>query len=108
MRFQQCFPNVHPFSVFLFVLYCSMTLPVQADPFDYFNPFDKYGTVANVGVCSGICAAVEMINSFVFLDNQYASVYPGNKLIPGNDPNRDAQWFSTAGWDGPNGHRDGF
>jgi hypothetical protein len=49
-----------------------------------------------------------MINSFVFLDNHYPSVYPGNKLIPGNNPNQATQWFSTAGWDGPNGHREGY
>jgi hypothetical protein len=79
----------------------------NADPFNFSNLFTRYGTVANF-YCplDGICGADEVMNSFVFLDNQYPSAYPGNKLIPGNDPNRDAIWFAgtpgLSGWDGPN------
>jgi hypothetical protein len=88
---------------------------VDAEPFSYSNVFERYGTVANF-FCPlrGICGADEIINSFVFLDNQYPSVYSGNVLIPGNDPNRDALWFAgtadgLGGWDAPNGpHRDGY
>jgi hypothetical protein len=88
-------------------------LKAEPFPFDYFNNFSLYGTVENFSCpLRGICGAVEMMNSFVYLDNRY-TIYSGNKLVPGNDPNRDALWFAgTAdgggGWDGPNGHRDGY
>jgi hypothetical protein len=87
---------------------CGVTASLHADAFDYSNLFSNYGTVTNVGVCGGICAAAEMINSFIYLDNQYPNIYHG-MLIPGNDPNRAAQWFSTAGWTAPDGqHYDGY
>ena len=95
------------------VMVVSVPTALRADPFDYFNNFSLYGTVANFSCpLRGVCAAVEMMNSFVYLDNRY-SIYSGNKLVPGNDPNRDGLWFAgtadgLGGWNGPNGHRDGY
>jgi hypothetical protein len=44
-------------------------------------------------------------------NHNYPGLYAG-KLVPGNDPNRDALWFAGTpgldGWNGPNGPRQGY
>jgi hypothetical protein len=87
-------------------------------PFDYSNNFDNYGKQPNL--CppanpKGICAAVAAINSFIFLQNQYPSIYD-NKLAPnagGAKPNQtdvqDAEDFGVNGWQvGGNPPRQGY
>ncbi len=75
----------------------------HADPFTYFNDFNKYG-VQNNFACGdkGACGAVSTVNSFIFLENQYRNIYD-NKLTPNyaadtNTDMKDAKAFGFDGW----------
>ena len=77
-------------------------------PFDYFNDFTKYGAQQNL-TCpvspTGVCGAVAAINSFIFLQKQYPSIYD-NKLVPNynslnNTSPVDALAFADVGWQVP-------
>ena len=77
--------------------------------FSYSNDFNKYGKVQNQNCgIGGICGAVAMINSFVFLQNMYPQVY-GNSPLVSNDPAADAMKFALGGWQaGNNPARQGY
>jgi hypothetical protein len=94
----------------LFGVMCCTEI-VNAQPFDYSNPFSEYG-VQDDFACGGkgACGAVSTVNSFVFLEKQYPKKY-NNKLTPNavtdlktgqvTDP-KDAQNFGFDGWPQPN------
>jgi PEP-CTERM motif len=98
------------------VLLFAVAVPfVQADvlPFDYSENFNFFGDQVN-NICGrGVCGAIAAINSFVFLENQYPSIYD-SKLLPNydatnnNDP-IDAANFAVDGWKvGGNPARQGY
>lgn len=47
---------------------------------EFEHDYSKYGKVSNTA--DGICAAVATINPFVYLRNQYPSIYGGTNIIP--------------------------
>ncbi len=49
------------------------------------HDYSKYGKVWNTA--PGICAAAATINSFIYLRNQYPSIYSGTNIIPDWDYN---------------------
>lgn len=73
---------------------------IALDPSEDFDNFGKQPNFCLAGI-GGVCFAASAINSFIFLENQYPSVY-GNKLTPnvvGAKPNqtdpKDATNFAT-------------
>jgi hypothetical protein len=62
---------------------------ILGDPSEDFNNFGKQGNLC-LAVSRGVCAAASAINSFIFLENQYPTIY-GNMLTPsvkGSKPNQ--------------------
>lgn len=86
----------------------------DVDPFSYAETFANFGQQPNLCPASnpkGICAAVASINSFIFLEKQYPTIY-GEKLTPnltGNTDSKDATDFGVNGWKvGDNPQRVGY
>lgn len=76
---------------------------LNADDFSYSETFSLFGQTPNT-TCDaspkGICGAVATINSFIYLEKQYPSLY-GNKLTPnlsGNSDPTDALNFASNGF----------
>ena len=66
--------------VLVLMLWGSTAQVARADS----ETFDNFGKQLNVcpTIPHGVCAAAAAINSFIFLENEYPSIY-GNLLTPG-------------------------
>jgi hypothetical protein len=86
---------------------------VQAGPINVMENFGNFGDQANMSCpipgsnsTTYVCGAVAAINSFIFLENTYSSIYEpgGNDLLTpnynagGNNSPTDATNFATAGF----------
>ena len=79
------------------------------DAFNFAEDINKFGLQKNNLACmpGKACAAIAAINSFIFLENMYPTIYD-NKLTPNRvddqktDPT-DASNFATNGWTVPDG-----
>ena len=102
----------------LALLLAAILVPhLSAQSFNYYENFSYFGQQTNMTL-NGICAAVSTLNAFVFLENQYPTVY-GNPNTPGlltpnynaantNDP-IDSMNFAWNGWKvGANPQRTGY
>jgi len=86
---------------------CGVAVPfacADVAPFNYSENFNLFGDQENNLACrpNGACAAVAVINSMVFLENQYPTIYD-SKLLPNYDPLNnndptDAANFAVDGW----------
>jgi hypothetical protein len=72
--------------------------------FNYQENFNYFGDQANFS-CGGkgACGAVSSVNSFIFLENQYPTIYANDVLTPNYDPltntdQKDAQNFGFSGF----------
>jgi hypothetical protein len=87
----------------------------RADAFNFSEDINKFGLQKNNIPClpGKACAAIAAINSFIFLENQYPTIYD-NKLTPNRMDNDktdpiDATNFAVTGWQVlGKPHRDGY
>jgi len=86
-----------------------MAAAVWGVPFSYSEDFSKFGRVQNQNCgIGGICGAVAMVNSFVFLQNMYPGIYGPTPLVSA-DPTADSLKFALDGWQtGTNPARTGY
>jgi len=82
-------------------LYVVVTLALLGNPFlnARANDFSLYGQLSNTR--AGLCAATEVINSFIYLDNLAPGVFDSTPLIPRGMTNATARNdFAWFGWPG--------
>jgi hypothetical protein len=92
--------NRRAFILIGLLLLASLCPTLTAGPFGGTEDFNNFGKQFNYSLqvsLNGVCAAVAAINSFIYLENQYPTVY-GNMLTPlitGVQPNQ-TDYFDTT------------
>ena len=96
------------FLLYFFVFFNSGVASTVSISYSY----DSFGHIENYGAR---CAPTATMNNFIYLSNQYSSVYSSTDIIPDwNDNGIVTDDYTTsrdylfAGWTGPNGYREGM